>query len=242
MQSTIRLIGAAIITLTLCAQTPAVDVASVKANHGTGQARYPYLRNGTLTAENASLKTLFAVAYGLTELCITGPSWLDSEHFDITAKAKDGVPDTEAGPLLQSLLKERFEAVVHREMRETSAYDLVIDKDGLKMHVLDATHVPLTPQNRGGSAIVGAGTMAQLAQMLTRAAGRPVLNKIDVEGRYVYVLTYTSLNSQALENAPPGPPDLFTAVREQLGVRLEPKKEPVEFLVIDHVERSPAEN
>src|ERR1019366_3375909 len=91
--------------VTAGAQTPPFDVASVKPNR-TGQSpqTYPRLQNGAFTAENAALKTLLVVAYGIIDLRVNGPAWLDTEKYDIAAKAPPGVPDSQLMPLLQSLL------------------------------------------------------------------------------------------------------------------------------------------
>lgn len=91
--------------------------------------------------------------------------------------------------------------------------------------------------------IVGSGTMPQLAKMMTGPAGRPVLDKTGMSGRYNYILSFTPLSAQAAESAADSaPPDLFTAVQQQLGLRFESKKDSIEILVIDHAERVPAGN
>ena len=89
----------------------------------------------------------------------------------------------------------------------------------------------------------GAGTMTEIAQRLTGSAGRTVLDKTGLEGRYGFLLIYTPLSAQTPANADgSGPPDFFTAVEQQLGLKLEPKNEFIEVLVVDHAERTPTEN
>jgi uncharacterized protein (TIGR03435 family) len=91
--------------------------------------------------------------------------------------------------------------------------------------------------------IIGAMTMSQLADTLTPAAGRPVVDKTGLEGRYFCAVTFSPLAAQPNGNeADTGSPDIFAAVQQQLGLRLEPKKESLQFLVIDHAERVPLEN
>ena len=90
---------------------------------------------------------------------------------------------------------------------------------------------------------MGTGTMAQLAKMVAGSAGRPVIDKTGLDGRYTYVLSFTPLAAQSPDQAADlGPPDIFTALQQQLGLKLEGKKGPVEVLAIDHMERTPVEN
>jgi len=232
--------------LPLRAQSPAFEVATIKPNHGNGNrspSRYPSLQNGTLTAENVSLKTLLGVAYGLSTVRITGPAWIDSDRFDLAGKAPEGVPDTEVMPLLQNLIKDRFHAEVHLETKEMLAYEMTVTKDGLKIQPFEAEHPPVTPQNRGGSLLIGVATMPQIADALARAAERPVVEKTGIAGRYSYILSFTPFSARAPDSrADLAPPDLFTAVQQQLGLKLESKKEPIEILVVDRAERVPIEN
>jgi uncharacterized protein (TIGR03435 family) len=228
------------------AQPQGFEVATIKANHsGSGGSNSPRLTNGRLWAENASLKQILQVAYDLSALRIIGPDWLDSDRYDLTGIAPHGVPDTELRPMLQSLLKERFQLAAHRESREMPVYDLVVAKDGLKMALFDPGHPPVPPPRNGAaSMIIGAGTMSQLANMLTGSAGRPVLDKTGIEGRYGYALMFSPLTAQAVpeSGADLGPLDLFAALQQQLGLKLESKKDTVEVLVVDHAERVPSEN
>lgn len=229
----------------LRAQSPTFEVATVKLNRsGSGGANFPRLTNGTLAAQNVSLKMMLQSAYGLSSLRITGPDWLDSDRFDLGGKAPQGVPDTEFMPMLQSLLKERFQLAVHYESREMPVYNLVVAKSGLRILPFDPAHPPpVPPRNGAASMIMGSGTMTQLADQLTGAAGRPVLNKTGLEGRYGYVFTFSPLALQAASGpADPDPMDVFQSVQQQLGLKLESAKESIEILVVDHAERVPTEN
>jgi uncharacterized protein (TIGR03435 family) len=226
--------------VTLSAQS--FDVASVKPNrNGAPPRTYPRLHNGSFTADNASLKTLLVIAYGLIEQRIFGPEWLDTEKYDITAKAPAGIADDQVMPLLQALLKDRFQLHSHFEAREMAAYDMLVAKGGAKLMPFDPAHPPAQPRFAGGSMLVGVGTGAQIADALARAAGRPVVDKTGLEGRFAWSVSYTPFSSDA-NAAATGPPDILAAVQEQLGLRLEPRKESLQVLVIDHVERVPSEN
>jgi uncharacterized protein (TIGR03435 family) len=229
----------------LYAQQPAFEVATVKANHsGDGSTGFPGVRDGMVTARNASLKMLLRAAYDLSESRIMGPGWLDTDRFDVTAKPPQGVPASEMMPMLQTLLTERFHLAVHREMKEMPVFDMIVAKGGLKLSLSDPAHpFPTPPANPGGAMNFGAGTMPQIAQRLGGAAGRPILDKTGLEGSYGFLVIYTPVSAQSAGNAlSSGPPDFFTAVEQQMGLKLETKNEPIEVLVVDHAERVPTEN
>ena len=224
----------------LLAQSPAFEVATVKANRsGSGSSNGPFISKGRLAAQNASLRQILQVAYGVSELEISGPDWLNYERFDLAGKVPDGVPDTEIMPMLQSLLKDRFRLAAHDEERETAVYDLTVAKGGAKLTAFDPSHIPATPPRNGAeSMIIGPMTMSQLASQLARPAGRPVIDKTGLEGRYFLAVTFSPLSADPREGAV----DIFAALQQQLGLRLEPDKEKLRILVVDHAERVPLEN
>ena len=234
----------------LRAQSPAFEASTVKVNNsGENAAVFPNLKRGTFTARNVSLRSLLRTAYDLSESRITGPDWLDSARYDLAAKSPQGVPDTDLMPMLQTLLKDRFHLAVHREMKEMQVFDMVVAKGGLKMPVFDPSH-PAPPRGPAGGAMDftaiasnGIATMSQLALQLTASAERPVLDKTGVEGRYGFFLMYTPVAAQSTAGASgAGAPDFFTAVEQQLGLKLEPKKEAIDILIVDHADRIPTEN
>lgn len=228
----------------LRAQSPEFEVATVKVNHtGSGGSNFPRLKNGTLAAQNVSLLMLLQAAYDLSAARITGPEWLNSDRFDLAGKSPMGVPDSELMPMLQALLKDRFRIAVHRATKTMSVYEMIVAKGGLKMLRFDPARPPVAPRHGGGAMIIGSGTTHQLASMLSAPAGRPVLDKTGLEGGYTYVLTFMPLSAQAVVSASDSaPPDLFAAVQQQLGLKLEPAKGLVEILIVDHAERVPSEN
>jgi uncharacterized protein (TIGR03435 family) len=229
------------IAVALCAQT--FEVASVKVNNsGDGGHNFSRLTNGKMTAQNASMRTILQVAWGLRSLQINGPAWIDSEYFDLAATAPSGVSDTALQPMLQALLKDRFHLAAHIESREMPVYNLVALKDGPKCTpVTPDTVFPPAPKRPTGadSAIMGPMTMDGLALSTTSAAGRPVINKTGLEGRYFCVAFFSKLST---DSSAEGPGDIFAALQQQLGLKLESAKAPLDMLVIDHIERIPTEN
>jgi len=227
----------------LWAQSPAFEVASVKVNHsGDGSSNAPRLTNGRLVAENATMRTILQTAYGLSALQIAGPAWIDSDRFDLEAKSPAGIPDSAMMPMLQALLKERFQMAAHSETRSTAVYDLTVTKGGPKFLPFDPAKIPEPPPRNGAAAmIIGPMTMEGLAGSLARAAGRPVVNKTGLEGRYFCAVTYSPIRAQG-NAGDAGGADIFAAVQEQLGLKLEPAKAPLEFLIVDRADRVPLAN
>ena len=91
--------------------------------------------------------------------------------------------------------------------------------------------------------MAGNGTMPEMADALARVAGRPLMDRTGMEGRFFYTLNYAPLSTQPADSTvDSGPPDFFAAVQQQLGLKLESKKEPIEILVVDHAQRVPTPN
>lgn len=243
--------GAAfLVAATVGAQSPAdqpkFEVATIKPSgpdsHGIHMGIGAGLRNGRFMAGDQSLKEMIAAAYGVTTNRVFGPDWLDAARFDFLGKSPEGVHDTEMRPMLQALLKDRFGLVSHTELREMPVYELVVARGGVKMPIFpapaprwDAIHDPRI------ATMAGAATTTRLAEQLSSLAGRPVIDKTRLTERYNYVLRFA--RPEAHEDLPEtAPPDLFGAVQEQLGLRLQPGKANLEVIVVDHMERTPSEN
>jgi uncharacterized protein (TIGR03435 family) len=186
---------------------------------------------------------LFQFAFGTPESQISGiPAPLNSEKFDIEARSDPSIDaqlsklDSDQAKLqkqlmLQSLLADRFKLTWHKEIRQLPVFDLVIAKGGSKLQESKADG---RTYNTGTQRISDQGvTMPVLADQLAARLGRPVIDKTGLTGRYDVTLKWTPDDT---EPAPDAPPSIFTAVQEQLGLKLESTKGPVETLVIDHVE------
>ena len=255
--------------------SPAFEVASVKVNtSGENRALFGNAPGGRFNATNVPLRSLIAAAYGSPQplpnfRIIGGPSWIDSDRFDIVAKAADnsqpGAPDN-VFMMLRTLLIDRFKLVAHRETRELTLYELVLARSDKKLGPqLRPTVVDCVPARRGGplpapqpngrptcGMLGGAGRIAgggadidQLAAQLSRLLNSTVLDKTGLSGQYDVDLTFTPELLSAGGPPPPGVdpngPSVFTALQEQLGLKLQSGRGPVDVLVIDHVEH-PTEN
>jgi uncharacterized protein (TIGR03435 family) len=228
------------------ATPPAFEVASVKPNKsGDGAWRFG-TSHADITATNVPLQVLITNAYGVRDHQISGgPSWLNSERYDVVAKQSgDDRSPTKTKQMLQTLLADRFQLRLRRETKELPIYALVIGKIGPKLHEADA--------NPGAGMTYGKGrikarraSMEQFAETLGNQLGRTVVDKTRLHGDFAFDLEWTPDTSQPIgpgtAPAAASGPSIFTAVQEQLGLKLEPQKGSVEILVIDHVER-PSEN
>lgn len=190
-----------------------------------------------------------------------GPAWLDTELYDVNGIA-EGTPalDQMAGPMLQSLLEERFHVKVHKETRQLPVYSLTAMPGGAKLQVsAEGSCVPLelnrpasrpglgqtqkpfcgamTLQNSGPNLVAkGTGvTMAEFAGRMLAGVGRPVIDKTGLNGKFDITLQYLGAG------APDSLASIFSAVQQQLGLALTPENGPVEVLVVDSAER-PAAN
>lgn len=222
------------------------EVASVRVNQ-TGirqRGSMEFLKGGErFSATNISLGPLILTAYDVTERQISVTGSFPADRYDIAAKAAHPVNPNEMRRMLQQLLINRFALVVHRETKEVPVYALVISKGRAKLHPSEESErdaTPRTPASAGGTEpqsghlIFRNESMADLAWALSRMAGigdRVVVDQTGLTGKYDFELTF------ARDGALSADPSIFSALQEQLGLRLEAKKAPVEFLVIDHVEK-----
>ena len=236
---------------------PSFEVASIKPTPPDWRGgRYATMQGGhQFVARDYTLKYMVAAAYSVTPRTISGgPSWIDSDHYDILAATPGEVRPSfdDQMSMLQTLLTERFQLTFHTVPKEFSIYALTVVKNGVKLkestappdeqpmlinRVYPGDFIQLPARN---------ATMAQFVAMLQRAVlDRPVVDKTALSGRYDFDLEWTPDDSQfegkmqiKAENS--GKPNLFAAL-QQLGLRLESTKGPVPVIVIDHVER-PSEN
>ena len=243
-----KLVYASFVTVLACrafGQTLAFDVASVKPNRSGSGSSSSNSHDGVYTATNESLKSLIQMAYRVRDYRIAGPDWLNSERFDIAAKPPAGSKDADLGLMMQSMLLERFKLALHRETKEFPVYGLLVAKNGPKFKEVEDVGGNHTNSNRGRF-IGDRCSMANLAAYLARQMDRPVVDMTGLAGVFDLKLNFTPESALAgrednkadTEAYPP----LLTAIQEQLGLKLEPKKAPIEILVIDHLEKVPTEN
>jgi uncharacterized protein (TIGR03435 family) len=233
----------ALLFLICCGQDNAVprfEVASVKPAAAGRPGGGLITGHGRITVSSETLKRCIMGAYGVgPNLIAGGPAWLDSDRFEIVAtsgRGEDG--DRELMVMLRTLLAERFKLAVHRETRSMAALVLEVAKGGPKLE--KAEDGAGSTQNGRGLIEARVITMTRFAEVLSRQTDLPVVDRTGLEGSFNLKLSFRP------ENARPGDeamerPALVDAVQQQLGLRLESRKMPIEVLMIDHAEK-PSEN
>jgi uncharacterized protein (TIGR03435 family) len=215
-----------------------------------------------LTAENATLQSVITSAFGVLDFQVSGgPDWLSTERYDIEAKMEASVADVlqklrpderrlARQKMLQALLVDRFKLAIHRGAKELPVYALVITKTGPKLQEAKpgdtypkgfktadgcaGAGMMMIGESLGANTMTAQGvTIASLVDTLSASLGRPVLDKTGLTGRYDFRLTWAPDENQTDSSAP----SLFTAIQEQLGLKLESGRGPVPTIVIDHIER-----
>jgi uncharacterized protein (TIGR03435 family) len=240
---------------------PVIEVASIRRNLNGGRAGIRFAPgSGRPIADNITLKGLIKWAYDVEDYQIEdGPKWIDSIGFDITAKLErdvnpSGDPAQRAyfREMFQPLLRDRFQLSLRRSTKELPAYALVVGKDGPKLADRGKADNPQDMRMSGGSGLMVGQRIpvSILTEVLKSVVGRPIRDETGLTGYYDFRLQW-----DPADTVPPGgndnggapgttdhtEPSLFTALKEQLGLRLESRKGPIEILVVDRAEM-PSEN
>lgn len=234
------------------------EVASIKpSDPGANGSRIGIEPGGVFSARNVTLKTMIVQAYEVRDFQISGgPGWMDTESYDILAKGNgpevsedDLIRMTQAQrdefqqhmlARLQSLLADRFRLRIHKETKEMPVYALVVARNGPKIVKAGDNFGPQSGLSvhrtaEGKTQVMGTQfPVSSLVRALSNQAGRIVIDKTGLQGNYDFKLTF------APDLSDTGGPSIFTALEEQLGLKLESQKGPMEVLVIDSVEHPSA--
>ncbi|HYI98050.1 MAG TPA: M56 and DUF3738 domain-containing protein [Bryobacteraceae bacterium] len=245
------------------------EVASVKPADPDAQGtRIQLAPGGGMNMVNASVKQLITFAYDVRESqLVGGPNWLDSQRYDIIAKPPPSEGPTDPRQMtndqrtilqqqmrerVRNLLAERFQLTIHRETREIPIYALILAKNGSKIQPSKEQQGPRHGmQLRRGQMNAEGASLQMFANALSNIIGRPVIDRTGLTGNFDFKLEWTP-ESGALTPGAPGErtdsssqvdlsgPTIFTAVQDQLGLKLESQKGPVEMIVIDRLEKASA--
>jgi len=242
-----RLLTIAGMAALACAQQPpSFDVAVIKpADPANARYGMGFSANGkTLTIDGLTPRQIIREAYGVfPDQVSAGPSlvnsgWIDSQSYDITAKAEGEAPITreQSNLMFRQLLFDRFDLKIHRETKPITVYSLVVEKNGPKLKTGGAAG-PYLSGPAPGRLVGTRASMAFLARALGGSLGRPVIDDTGLNGQYDFTLSWSpdDVRARNAEAADPSGPSLFTALQDQLGLKLESKKAPVEVIVIDHI-------
>lgn len=249
----------------LAADTPKFETASVR------RAEQCSMQNsvdpGRVALIGDPLRALIMEAFDVKLDQVIGPPWLDAECYTVIARLPEGATKDRLPEMFQALLVERFKLAAHKENRVRPGYLLVVDKGGPKFKQSAPSFGPAGRPNQvrfgaapGASGIKGSITMAMLAHFLTDHLGGPVEDRTSLDGKYDIDVTWTpdpafekpgafaqdaarrSGSEDTAASLPSGTGNIFAALRDTLGLRLEPRKEQVEVVIVDHIERVPVEN
>jgi uncharacterized protein (TIGR03435 family) len=224
------------------------EVASIRPNNsGSRSSNTSINSSGRFSATNVTAKILLIAAYKLQAYqIIGGPAWMDSDRFDIAAKAEDKASAEQVAEMIRSLLADRFKMTFHHETKELPVYALLVAKNGSKLKA--STGGDNHDSNTLRGKITGQNIpMETVIKLLSNQLDRLVVDRTGLAGNYDLELEWSpdasrpSADAAGAAATEPSGPSIFTAVQEQLGLRLEATKAPVDAIVIDALER-PSEN
>ena len=228
--------------------TPSFEVASVKPSPPNGHPFMSPFAGGRFRATFTRAVILIELAYHVDDYQLSGgPKWIWENRFDVEASAGRSVSLDETRLMFQTLLADRFKLKVHRETRESTVYALVQGKKGTKLEPagtdpsLKRGFLPERLSRSSARITAQKATMRDFANWLGGVLSTPVSDETGLEGNYRFTLEYELPDARPDVDSSATAPSLFTALQEQLGLKLEARKGTAEILVIDHVEL-PSEN
>ncbi|HEX3879099.1 MAG TPA: TIGR03435 family protein [Bryobacteraceae bacterium] len=223
------------------AARPQFEVASIKLN--TSNDRYSRTNSdrGTLFIGNNTLFSLVQMAFGIPNFAITAPAWLPGERFDITAKFPEGTSPAERRLMMQALLTDRFHMVFHREKKAIPGFALIVAKNGPKIQPVK-DNGDRNANTGGGRFIMEQMPMDDVARQLTGKLGQPVQNETGLAGVFTFSMTYNPDNGMSGKAEDSTIPSVFTALEEQLGLKLAARKIPFDVVVVDSIDKLPMAN
>lgn len=267
MKSKSAVLALALSAVSLAAQSPAFEVASIKVNaSGSENFGFTPRPGGVMVATNVSARQIVTYAYSMQNSRVEGgPDWLDTVRYDITAKASESATQDQMLPMVRTLLADRFKLVMHIDARDTPIFGLVqarpdgrlgpqlrasaiVDCDAARAEQARGAAIAASDgrpicggRTRGpGFITAGAVSMEELARNMSRLVGRAITNRTGLPGRYDFDLKFTpdaelTAAAPAADRPPDAFPSLFVALEEQLGLKLEPQRAPVDVVVIDSI-------
>jgi len=237
----------------------AFEVASVKPAQPSpmGQLRVEMSADdGMLRYINVSLKDCIRTAYRIKEFQVEGPDWIGGARFDIVAKLPAGSSKKQVPEMLQSLLADRFHLALHRETKDHAIYALVAARGGAALKPAEVQagadsgrggqpRGSMSSQEEDATGVrlkASAVTLANLAEMLAHFSERPVVDMTGIQGLYDFDFRFAPDNEHAPSDAPAERAGSIDDSLQRYGLKLEPRKAPMEILIVDRIEKAPTEN
>jgi uncharacterized protein (TIGR03435 family) len=244
-----------LVTLAQVTAPAQFEVASVKLIPGPVGFHNTILNmaHGSVHLDYAALRQITGLAYGIQRVRVVGgPEWMDSDLYRVEAKAENSdISREQVQAMLQALLQERFKLAVHHETRQLPVYTLVVDKGGSKLREskepgrpLVSMGAPETGQFGGRPLVFHNMSLAGLVNTVANVLGTPVIDQTGLKGSYDFTLEWSTARPlpesdvSGVPRATPVGPSIIDAVREQLGLKMEEKKGPVDVLFVDHAEKA----
>jgi uncharacterized protein (TIGR03435 family) len=237
---TVLAVAATVLVGSLQAQSATFEVVSIKPNKSGAPASETDTSPGRVSVINATPLSLLLRAFGVMAFQIVeAPDWISTDRYDVIATVPDSrvLNDQDRHPFFENMLAERWQLRYHRETRNLRVYSLVNDGSKLVQHT-GPSEYGMKVELAGPRVILRStrGNMQRLIEILSRFTGSVVSDDSAVRGEYDFTLEWVQ-DAAANDSGP----TLFTALREQLGLRLVPAEKPTPVIVIDHIER-PSEN
>jgi uncharacterized protein (TIGR03435 family) len=226
---------------------PSYAVAAIKPHDPNSSHQGFHAKGERFLIQNETVSSLLKYSYAIhLHQIINAPDWLSDDPYDIDGKSDtEGEPNfTQQQEMIQKLLADRFKLKFHREQRTLAVYAIRIVKGGPKLTPAADPNAQADQNAKGhGNELTQIYTSASMADFVLGMQffvdDRPIIDQTGLTGRYDFSFRYTPDESHSTEPNPA--PGMFTAIQEQLGLKLEPIKAPIDVFVIDHVER-PSEN
>ena len=213
------------------------SAAAVKFEHDGRTQVSP----GLLRMQDVTVNTCIKWAYGVQDRQISGPGWMDDDHWDIMAKADGPANETQMKLMMRTLLADRFKLGFHRQEKELKAFALTVAKGGAKLKEAEGEGKSVM-QNSANGTVAKSTTMKEFGDMLSGPLQTPVVDKTGLAGRYDFAIDFTNYLPEDMKTMRPDATTvIMSALQGELGLKLEPQKEMVEVMVVDRVEK-PSEN
>jgi uncharacterized protein (TIGR03435 family) len=242
------LLTCCVIPIASSAQQPAFAVATIRPSSGAVQFEHDGKTEtspGSLRMRDVSVNTCIKWAYGVQDNQIAGPAWIQSDHFDIVAKADGPASDEEMKRMLRTLLADRFKLSFHRESKELKSFVLTVAKGGAKLSPAAAPDGKPFRENSANGTVAKSMTIREFGDFLSGPLQMPVVDETGLTGKYDFAIDFTPYLPDPAHSMDGTKPDttgiLMAAMEGELGIKMESRKAQVEVMVIDHVER-PSEN
>jgi uncharacterized protein (TIGR03435 family) len=232
----------------LPAQQPSFAVATIRPSSSEVSFEHDGKTEttpGTLRMQDVSVQTCIKWAYGVQDSQISGPAWLQSDHFDIVAKADAPATEAQMKLMLQTLLTDRFNLSFHRQSRELKAFALTVAKGGAKVHPAAAPDAAPFRQNSANGTVVRSMTIREFGDFISGPLRMPVVDQTGLTGKYDFAIDFTPYLPDPAKNMDGTRPDttsiLMAALQDEVGLKLESRKSQVDVMVIDHIDK-PSQN